>query len=423
MALAAPPVSQVLRLRQLVSSVLQGAPAFTCRATLWAVAGGLFFVTPSHAQETRADVIAAQQAEKAKDLHPYQPGAVERSIEDFRRRALEQPNGFFPFFASVYSGGGFTLGAGYRHMYAEATQWYVRGLYSLKNYKLIEAGTISNKHLGGRLSLAANGGWRDATQVGFFGLGMDSSQVDRANFRITQTFADGLATWKPIPFVVLTGRLGYEDYDQRSPQGSYPPVSEIYSPVTAPGIDAEPTYVHSAGIAGIDTRTSPGYSRTGAYYGIALHDYHDVDDTYSFNRADVDLVQHIPILRETWVLSLRGRVQTTLGDDDLVPFFLLPSLGSGSTLRAYQSWRFRDRHSILTSAEWRWIPNRLGMDMALFFDAGKVTRTRDGLDFKRLKTDWGIGARFHAPALTFLRIDAAHGAEGWNIVFAGDAAF
>ena len=55
-----------------------------------------------------------------------------------------------------------------------------------------------------------------------------------------------------------------------------------------------------------------------------------------------------------------------------VPYFLLPSLGSGSTLRGYSSWRFRDRHSLLMSGEFRWIPNRLGLDMAMFYDTGKV---------------------------------------------------
>ena len=68
----------------------------------------------------------------------------------------------------------------------------------------------------------------------------------------------------------------------------------------------------------------------------------------------------MPILRENWVISLHGLLQTTLDDDDTVPYFLLPSLGSGSTLRGYSSWRFRDRHSLLMSGEWRWIPNRLG---------------------------------------------------------------
>jgi hypothetical protein len=123
------------------------------------------------------------------------------------------------------------------------------------------------------------------------------------------------------------------------------------------------------------------------------------------------------------VLSFRGRVQTTLDDQDVVPYFLLPSLGSGSTLRAYRSFRFRDRHSELFNAEWRWIPNRLGLDMALFYDAGKVTSRRSDLDLNGLKSDVGIGARFHGPAATALRIELARGSEGFHLVFAAGAAF
>jgi hemolysin activation/secretion protein len=120
---------------------------------------------------------------------------------------------------------------------------------------------------------------------------------------------------------------------------------------------------------------------------------------------------------------LRGRVQTTVNDDDLVPYYLMPYLGSGSTLRAYPSQRFRDRHALLTSAEFRWIPNRVGLDMAFFYDAGKVASRRDDLDFDNLTTNWGIGARFHGPSTTVLRIEMARGSEGWNLVFATSAAF
>ena len=47
-----------------------------------------------------------------------------------------------------------------------------------------------------------------------------------------------------------------------------------------------------------------------------------------------------------------------LNDNGLIPYFMLPSLGSGSTLRGYSSYRFRDRHSMLMNAEFRWIPAR-----------------------------------------------------------------
>ena len=61
--------------------------------------------------------------------------------------------------------------------------------------------------------------------------------------------------------------------------------------------------------------------------------------------------------------------------------------------------------------------------MALFYDAGKVTTAGADLDFDGLKSDWGIGARFHGPTTTVLRIEAARGSEGWRLVFATSAAF
>ena len=134
-------------------------------------------------------------------------------------------------------------------------------------------------------------------------------------------------------------------------------------------------------------------------------------------------MQHIPLLRETWVLSLHGLLQTTLDDGDTVPFFLLPSLGSGSTLRGYGSWRFRDRHSLLMSGEWRWIPNRMGLDMAMFYDTGKVASSWDGLSLKGLAHDVGVGIRFHGPLSTPLRVELARGREGLHLVFSGSAAF
>jgi len=136
-----------------------------------------------------------------------------------------------------------------------------------------------------------------------------------------------------------------------------------------------------------------------------------------------EVVQHVPILRENWVISLHGAARTTLDDEDAVPYFLMPSLGSGSTLRGYQSWRFRDRHSLLMSGEWRWIPSRMLIDMAIFYDAGKVVGRREDLNFKDLKHDVGVGFRLHTPMATPLRIDVARGSEGINIVFSGGAAF
>ena len=181
--------------------------------------------------------------------------------------------------------------------------------------------------------------------------------------------------------------------------------------------------MNAAVSAGVDTRISPGYARRGGLYEVTYHNYADRHDTYSFDRLDGEIVQHIPILRENWVISLHGLLQTTLDDDDTVPYFLLPSLGSGSTLRGYSSWRFRDKTSLLMSGEFRWIPSRLAIDMAFFYDTGKVTPRFHDLSFKGLASDFGVGLRIHGPLATPLRVELARGREGTRVVFSGGAAF
>ena len=92
-----------------------------------------------------------------------------------RKTLVEQPSGFYPYFGSVYSGGGFTLGAGYRQFTGDRTHWNVAGLYSAKGYKLIEAtDDLARTLVRPPRSSRHRRSWRDATQVAYHGLGIDS---------------------------------------------------------------------------------------------------------------------------------------------------------------------------------------------------------------------------------------------------------
>jgi hypothetical protein len=375
------------------------------------------------AEQSQAAAIAAQQAQKYKESRAPEPDKVEAVVRRVERIFLEDPSGFYPYFASVYHGGGLTLGAGYRKYYGDNTFWNVQGLYSFKNYKLIEAGTESKDQLKRRLSFGAKVGWRDATQVAYYGTGIKSSPDEISRFRFQQAYADGHFVFRPIAWIPIKGSVAYEQWDTLEGKGSDPSIETVYTSATAPGLGADPNYLHSQLGMGIDNRQSPGYTRRGGLYQATIHDYHNTNGgTYSFQRLDVDLIQHIPLLRENWVLVGRASGQTTLNDNDLIPYFLLPALGSGSTLRAFQSDRFRDRHSMVLTTEIRWTPAN-AVDMALFYDAGKVTPRRRDFNFKDLKSDVGIGIRFHGLISTPLRVDFAVGNEGWNLVFSGSAVF
>ena len=361
---------------------------------------------------TRQAAIEQEQAAKVANLTPYKPNKVEAYFERFDAVLAGGTPKWHPFFDSAYSGGGFTLGLG-KVTYLSAYNYLdLRGSWTLSNYKRLEGEFVAPRLFNRRGHLSVLGGWRDATQVGFYGIGPDTSVDDRSNYRFKQPYGSALLTVFPTrKFLMLRGGAEYSRWNQEPGEGSSPSVETIYTPATLPGLGSEVTYLHTQGTIGLDGRTSPGYSRRGAYLGATLHDYNDRDKAFGFQMAEYEGIAHLPILREAWVLSFRARVQTAFDkDDQQTPFFMLPALGGGSNLRGYSSWRFRDKNSLLLSAEWRIMVNRY-LDMAFFYDAGKVAARTSDLDFDGLKDDYGFGLRFHGPFATPLRVELAHSRE------------
>jgi hypothetical protein len=259
------------------------------------------------AEESRETILADRQAAKLKISRPPQPNKAEKYVRKLEGTFLEDRAGFYPFFGSVYHGGGLTAGAGYRRYYADNSYWDLKGLYSVKNYKKLELATESKDHLDRRVSFGSRLGWRDATQVNYFGLGVQSRPEDRSNFRFQEAYADGHVTYRPVRWVPLRGNVAFEYYDTKEGQAqTSPSIERLFTPATAPGLGADPAYLHTQLAAGIDWRQSPGYTRKGGLYEITFHDYHNTNSggAYSFKRLDGDLIQHLPLLRETWVLSL-----------------------------------------------------------------------------------------------------------------------
>ena len=369
---------------------------------------------------TREAAIEQAQAEKVKTLHPYVPGKLEGLMNRAENILVNGVPAWHPFFESAYYGGGFTLGAGYAHHVSPYNQLDVRGSYTILGYKRIEAEFTAPRLFQRRGSLTLLGGWREATQAAFYGIGMGTSRNDRADFDFQQPYGSGtFSFWPTRRLLMLRGGLELSRWSQRPAEGGqFPSVETVYTPATLPGLGTKTTYLHSQGTVGFDWRTSPGYSRRGGFYGVTLHDYADKDERFGFREVDYEAIQHIPILREAWVISLRAIARTTSGKTgQQVPFFMLPYVGSGSTLRGFTSHRFRDQNGLTLQAEWRIMANRF-METAVFYDAGKVAARRADLDFNGMKSDYGFGVRLHGPSATPLRIEVAKSPEGLRLVFA-----
>ena len=373
---------------------------------------------------TREAAIEQAQAEKVKTLHPYVPGKTEALMNRAEDILVNGVPRWHPFFESAYYGGGFTLGAGYAHHVSPYNLLDVHGSYTILGYKRIEAELTAPRLFHRRGALSLVGGWREATQAAFYGLGMGTSKGDRTDFDFQQPYGSGTLTlWPTRQLLMLRGGLELSQWSQRPAEGQVRSVETVYTPATLPGLGTKTTYLHSQGTVGFDWRTSPGYSRRGGFYGVTLHDYADKDERFGFRQVDYEAIQHLPILREAWVLSLRAIARTTYSKpDQQVPFFLLPYVGSGSTLRAFTSHRFRDQNGLTLQAEWRIMVNRF-MDTAVFYDTGKVAARRADLDLDGLKSDYGFGFRVHGPFATPLRIEVARCSEGLRLVFSTSPIF
>lgn len=380
-----------------------------------------FVASPASGQQSRADEISQQQAEKSKQLRPNTATGMERAVDWFEDHFTD-PNTAYLTFGGIHASGGFAPGVAVRRALGHA-RLNVGGALSVRSYKLAHASLNFPELAADKLEVETHGRWIDATQVPFYGLGNSSIKDDRVNYGLRSLELGGRATFKPVSWYKIGAGISSRRLENLEGLGGRPSIETRHSLVTAPGLFSEPRYTEATAFTAIDWRESAGYTRTGGLYSIALNEFRDSEDNFSFRRIDADVRQYIPLLKEQWVLAFRGLAQITSADDgQVIPYYLLPSLGGANTLRGYSDFRFQDRHLLLVGAEYRWLPSRI-IDMATFVDAGKVTAERRDLDFNGLKTTYGIGFRFHGPTFTPLRIDIGRGDEGIRAHVTGGASF
>ena len=371
------------------------------------------------APDTRAAEVEREQQEKAQRVAPYKPNRVERRLLEIEQAGgLTVVRGWFVSFGDIKQGSGIALGPAYGKLFDNGATVIAKATYSIRNFKLVQLYASAPPVAGGRLHLSGRARWQDAPTLAVYPLGPDSPK-SRADYSETRTEVSGQAMFAPVRVIRFGAGAAYERYDTAGGASSrHPSIEDVYTPAQLPGLGSDPEYLHSFVSAALDSRTGPGYSRSGTLIGATLHDYTQRSDgPYSFQRVDAIARQLIPILHGNWVIDLSVRTSTTTVDGgNQVPFFLLPDLGGAGELRGYSAYRFRDRNSIIFTGEYRWYVQEF-VDMAIFYDAGKVTARRKDLDFEDLKSSVGVGIRFHGPRTTVFRIEAARGDEGTRLIF------
>jgi len=342
----------------------------------------------------------------------------ESTVSDERAPA----DGLYVETANMITGEGWiSAGPGYRrHVLDDRMLVDVSAAVSWKLYNVVQ-GSVQLPHLAhDRLTVGAQVMHQDFLQVDYFGVGNDSRVSDQSAYRFKNTDILGFATAQAARWLSVSGRLGEIRRPSLSeaagPRVPVPNTVDLFSEASAPGITAQPSFLHGDVLVAADLRDHKGHPTGGGLYQFIAAAYSDRDSgTYSFRRYEVDAAQFVPIFTKRWILALHGReVFSDASSGHIVPIYLMPSLGGKNTLRGYHDYRYHDNDMQVVSAEVR-SALFTHLDAAVFVDAGKVASRVDDLNLQHLKKSYGAGLRVHNATATLIRLDVGHSVEGWQI--------
>jgi hypothetical protein len=376
--------------------------------------------------DTRAEALQREREQKQREVEPYEQNAIERGMILAERRIIPLLNrdGIYARMGSLTTGSGFAYGAGYRD------RSLVRGrgkldlwaAGSMKQYWALEARGGHPLTADERVTVEGHVRRFASPHEEFFGIGPDSRRIDQAAYDLRGTVTGGdIAV--ALDHLSFSGGLRDLRYTADSVDGgSLRSIEQVFDPAGAPGLAVPQRLTVTTANLTYDYR-QPINARKGGWYRLDVSRYHDrARDLANFTRVDLDLRQYVSFLSERRVLAGRAVISTTDADaGNVIPYFLLPSLGGNDTLRGFRAYRFRGPHSLLLQGEYRfevWS----GFDAALFADAGKVAMRREDLNFSDLERDFGIGFRFNTDAGVVARVDIAFGSSDGkhlHVVFGG----
>jgi hypothetical protein len=388
-----------------------------------------------HAQVPSLQEADAAREQKAAEVTPHERSATERllfKLEDdlLLERLLDPPRGLYVRVGNVGEGSGFALGPAFRFN-TFPFDFKTSVAVSAKRYVIGEAalrfpGTLGRddyfKRSGPYIELY--GRRRDFPQEDFFGLGPDSLFSDRSDFALRDTFGRVEGGYERGLLRAGTG-IGYLDVsigagnDPRMPSST-----EIFTIAEMPGVNDQLAFLVIEPFVEFATIDRALSDPAGGRYRVSVSQYKDRTlDRYSFWRWQADLRQYLSFVKDRRIIALRAWASSAQPDaaGQDVPFYLQPTLGGGRTLRAYNTFRFRDRSVLELQAEYRWRINEF-IKGALFYDTGAVGRTLDALG--RFERSYGFGLRAGGRKGAAFRMDFAFGGrDGHRVLVRMDDAF
>jgi len=390
--------------------------------TIWLGASGL-----AYAQEPlRSDLIETARKEKEAELSPEVPPKGQRVFERVENSLpyqlmTGQTHGFGVSFGNIAPGAGFAIGP-----------TYVKPLWDGKLVFRADARASVNSSYLGHLAVslpsllhdhafltfsALN---RNISEMPYYGPGPDSRKTGRSDYRLEDTNVElrpGVRIYKGLSASLIGSYLA----DNVGPGHSTQFISteQQYGPNVAPGINRQTDFLRGGGLVGFDWRDDPSKPTSGGRYSAQYVRYLDRNlSAFSFYRVDLDAVQYIPLLNHTRVIALHAASSLTdTQSSQQIPFYLQPVMGGPDTLRGFRYGRFYGNNSTMANAEYRWFCSPI-LEVAAFFDGGKVFNQWQQWNFHDIQTDVGFALRFKGrTGRNVFNFETGFSHEGFQIWF------
>lgn len=350
---------------------------------------------------------------QATDQPPPVVQKVRNYIEKSPIVARLKGDGVYPRIGGLSPGSGLAGGGGYRRHLGWAYV-DVSAAASTKAYRGVDAtlGWIDTKYA----DVSTKFTFRNNTQDDFYGLGIDTTDATRVDFGIRSTDLSTRAAAHITPWLRLGADVGYLIPSVRHGRdANLRTIESIFTDDTAPGLAQQPHFVHDSVFAEADSRDAHGFPRRGGFYRAAYSLWNDrTFEQFNFRRLDV-IGSHFLSVASNDVVALRLALSySNNAPGDRVPFYLLPYVGGGDTVRSFREFRFRDENAGVANLEFRHKVHAMA-HVAGFLDFGKVARDWQDINPHHVRHAYGIGLRGGTDDKTYLRLDMARGDDGTRV--------
>src|SRR6185436_18982929 len=164
--------------------------------------------------------------------------------------------------------------------------------------------------------------------VNYFGVGPDSLESERSEYRLKSTNVVGYANVQANRWLTIGGNGGW--LRQPTLSSSVGPFDQDFPDTQLlfsgdPGVGQPVSFGHGGVSVAADTRDHPDHPTSGGLYRAAAAAYSDRDlGQFSFRRYEAEGLQVVPVVGATWTLALHGwLVASDTSSGNSVPFYML----------------------------------------------------------------------------------------------------